>query len=151
MSQSLAQIYLHLVFSTKDRKPFLRDENLREKLHAYLVGICRNQKSPSLIVGGVEDHVHILCRLAKTIAVSDLIRELKRDSSKWIKGESPELQPFQWQSGYGAFSVSPAHVDLLKEYIMDQQEHHRQVSFQDEFRRLCKKYDVEIDERYVWD
>ena len=99
----------------------------------------------------MEDHVHILCRLAKTIAVADLIRELKRDSSKWIKGENPELQPFQWQSGYGAFSISPGHVDALKEYIANQPEHHRQVSFQDEFRRLCQKYGVEIDERYVWD
>ena len=151
MSQSLAQIYLHLVFSTKDRKPFLRNENLREKLHAYLVGISRNQKSPALIIGGVEDHVHILCRLGKTIAVSDLIRELKRDSSKWIKSENPELRPFQWQNGYGAFSISPGHVEILKDYIANQPKHHRQVSFQDEFRRLCQKYGVEIDERYVWD
>jgi REP element-mobilizing transposase RayT len=151
MPQSLAQIYLHLVFSTKDRQPFLCNENLREKLHAYLVGICRNQKTPSLIVGGVEDHVHILCRLGKTIAIADLIRELKRDSSKWIKSENPELQPFQWQSGYGAFSISPGHVDVLREYIEIQQEHHRRFSFQDEFRRMCQKYGVEIDERYVWD
>ena len=103
------------------------------------------------MVGGVEDHVHILCRLAKTIAVSDLIRELKRDSSKWIKNENPELQGFQWQSGYGAFSISLGHVDPLKEYIANQPEHHRRVSFQDEFRRLCRKNGIEIDERYVWD
>ena len=104
-----------------------------------------------LIVGGVEDHVHVLCRLGKTIDVADLIRDLKRDSSKWIKSEQPRLAEFHWQQGYGAFSISPSHVDALKEYIINQEEHHRHESFQDEFRRLCKKYGLEIDERYVWD
>ena len=151
MPQSLVQIYIHLVFSTKHRQPFLQDPAFRERTHAYLKGICENQGSPSLRIGGVEDHVHILCRLSKTLDVSSLIRELKRDSSKWIKLENPRLQDFEWQAGYGAFSVSPGHVDALKDYIDNQVEHHRQESFQDEFRRICKKYGVEIDERYVWD
>jgi len=151
MPQSLVQIYVHLVFSTKHRQPFLRDPALRERTHAYLVGICNNQDSPSLRIGGVEDHVHILCRLSKTLDVSALIRELKRDSSKWIKTQDHELNDFQWQEGYGAFSVSPAHVDPLIEYITNQVEHHRRESFQDEFRRLCQKYGVEINEQYVWD
>ena len=151
MPQSLVRIYVHIVYSTKRRQPFLRDSGLREKTHRYLAGICRNLGSPALIIGGVEDHVHILCRLGKTIATADLIRDLKRDSSKWIKIEQPRLAEFHWQHGYGAFSISPAHVDAVSEYIVDQKAHHRRESFQDEFRRLCRKYGLEIDERYVWD
>ena len=151
MPQSLVQLYTHLVLSTKHRKPFLKDDAVRENLHAYLAGACKNLESPSLIVGGVEDHVHILCRLGKTMSVSVLIRELKRESSKWVKLESPRLAMFQWQNGYGAFSVSPSHVEDLKRYIANQVEHHKTETFQDEFRRLCRKYGIEIDERYVWD
>nr|AFI78504.1 transposase IS200-family protein [uncultured bacterium ws156A7] len=151
MPQSLVQLYTHLVFSTKYRKPFLKDDGLRENLHAYLAGACKNLESSSLIVGGVEDHVHILCRLSKTISVSVLIRELKRESSKWVKSESPGLTMFQWQNGYGAFSISPSHVEDLKRYIANQVEHHKTETFQDEFRRLCRKYGIEIDERHVWD
>ena len=151
MPQSLVQIYVHIVFSTKDRKPFLRDKNVREKLHAYLAGACRNQNCPSLQVGGVEDHVHLLVRLGKTIEISTLIREIKKESSKWVKTEASDLTAFQWQSGYGAFSISPSHIDALIEYIKNQDEHHHKETFQEEFRRLCQKYGVEIDERYVWD
>ena len=148
MGQSLAQIYLHLVFSTKLRKPFLSSDNLQSELHAYLAGACRNLDSPSLQVGGVEDHVHILCQLSKTLSVADLVRELKRESSKWLK---PRIANVQWQQGYGAFSVSPSHVDALKDYIRNQQEHHRIETYQDELRRLFRKYGVEFDERYVWE
>jgi REP element-mobilizing transposase RayT len=130
MPQSLVQLYTHLVFSTKQRKPYLRDYALRERLHAYLAGACNHLKSPSLIVGGVEDHVHTLCRLSKTISIAELIRELKRESSKWVKSESPRLKVFQWQNGYGAFSVSPSHVEDLKAYIANQEEHHKKESFQ---------------------
>ncbi len=98
-----------------------------------------------------EDHVHILCRLSKTLDVSTLIRELKRESSKWIKQEYPQLVEFHWQNGYGAFSISPSHVDALTAYINNQEDHHSRESFQDDFRRLCLKYGIEIDERYVWD
>lgn len=151
MPQSLVQIYVHLVFSTNDRQPFLRDVSFRERVHAYLVGISKNQDSPSLRVGGVEDHVHLLCRLSKTLDVATLIRELKRDSTKWIKVENPELADFHWQNGYGAFSISPSHVPALRQYIANQAEHHSRESYQDAFRRLCKKYGVQIDEQYVLD
>ncbi len=150
MSQSLAQIYLHLVFSTKNRQPFLRDKEFRSRTHAYIAGICKNVGCPAVIVGGVEDHVHILCRLGKTIEVATLVRELKRDSSKWVKEVNSRLADFHWQAGYGAFSVSPGHAEALKEYIQNQEEHHRREGFQDEFRRICHKYGIEIDERYVW-
>ena len=151
MAQSLSQIYLHIVFSTKNRSPFLQDRTLRQRIHAYLAGTCRNLHSPSLIVGGVEDHVHLLLRLGKELNVSTLVRELKRESSKWIKALDPDLRAFYWQQGYGAFSLSPSHVDPLKKYIASQEEHHRRETFQDEFRRLLKKYGIDYDERYVWD
>lgn len=151
MPQSLAQIYLHIVFSTKNRAALLQHAILRTELHRYLGGACRNLDSPSLIVGGAVDHVHILCRLSRTHTVADLVRELKRESSKWLKAKSRELDEFRWQDGYGAFSVSPGHLAALRQYIAGQEAHHRTVSFQDEFRRLLHKYRVEYDERYVWD
>lgn len=151
MPQSLAQVYLHVVFSTKSRRPFLQDPHLRRDLHAYLAGTCKNLQSPAIVIGGVEDHVHVLCRLARTLSIADLVRELKRESSKWVKGHSPHVRAFGWQDGYGAFSISPSHVAALKNYINRQEQHHRRESFQDEFRRLLKKYGVEFDEKYVWD
>ncbi|MBW3543259.1 MAG: IS200/IS605 family transposase [Planctomycetes bacterium] len=151
MPQSLAKVYLHIVFSTKHRAPYLEDRKLRSDCHAYLGGICRNLESPSLIVGGVEDHVHILCWLSRKLAISDFIRELKRSSSKWIKTQDERLSQFHWQDGYGAFSVSPSHVEPLTAYIERQEEHHKRETFQDEFRRLLDKYGIEYDERYVWD
>ncbi|MDZ4819011.1 MAG: IS200/IS605 family transposase [Planctomycetota bacterium] len=151
MPQSLVQIYLHIVFSTKDRRPFLYDSEIRRETEAYLVGVCRQQGCPSLQIGAVEDHLHILCRLGKAIDISELIRELKRDSSKWLKTQSTTLAEFHWQRGYGDFSISPSHVPQLRKYIANQEEHHRSESFQDEFRRLCKKYQLELDERYAWD
>jgi REP element-mobilizing transposase RayT len=151
MPQSLAQLYLHIVFSTKNRARYLQDQALRERTHAYLAGACRNLDSRPIIVGGVEDHVHVFCRLAKTLCVSDLVREMKRESSKWLKEQSPDLASFSWQSGYGAFSISPGHVELLTTYIANQVEHHKEESFQDELRRLLGLYGIEFDERYVWD
>ncbi len=151
MPQSLTQIYLHIIFSTKNRQPFLNNEQIREQTHAYLAGICKNLQCPSLLVGGVADHVHLLTRHSKNVAVADFIGTLKRDSSKWVKEKDRELTSFYWQKGYGAFSVSPSHAESVREYIATQAEHHRGESFQDEFRRLCKKYGVELDERYVWD
>ncbi len=150
MGQSLVQIYVHIVFSTKQRRPFLADTENRERMHAYLAGIYKNQNSPALIVGGVEDHVHLLCRLGKTMDVSRLLLESKKDSSAWAKTEL-SIPNFYWQTGYGAFSISPSHVEQLKSYVAKQEVHHQKESFQDEFRRLCAKYGVEIDERYVWD
>lgn len=151
MPQSLVQVYLHIVFSTKHRQPYLNDEALREKTFAYLAGICKNLECPTLKISGVADHLHLLTRHAKTLAIADFLRELKRSSSTWIKTQGPNLSSFHWQEGYGAFSISPAHVRQVENYIATQHEHHSKESFQDEFRRLCKKYGVAFDERYVWD
>jgi len=153
MPQSLAQIYLHLIWSTKNRTPWLKDRELRTQLYAYMQGICSNLDCPSLQIGGVEDHTHVLCRFGRGISVADLIRDLKRASTKWLKENAPELRDFHWQNGYGAFSISPGHVPGLTNYIATQEEHHRDTreTYQDELRRLCGIYGVEIDERYVWD
>jgi putative transposase len=151
MPQSIAQIYLHIVFSTKGRVPFLTDRAIRKRVHDYLFVTCENLGCPPLRVGGVEDHVHIACRLGKSIAIKDLIKELKRESSQWIKGLSSDLADFYWQSGYGAFSISPGHLKELIPYIDHQEEHHRTESYQDEVRRYCRIYGVELDERYAWD
>jgi putative transposase len=142
---------VHVVFSTKDRRPFLKDRTFREEAHKYLAGTALNLNCPPQKVGGVEDHVHILCRLGKQIDISKLVAELKRESSKWVKERMPNLADFYWQKGYGAFSVSPKHVDALTEYIVNQEEHHKRMSFQDEFRGICERNGVEIDERYVWE
>ncbi len=114
MPQSLSQIWLHVIFSTKNRAPLLPDTQVREKVHAYLAGICNQMKSPALIVGGIADHVHILCNQSKNVALKDEIQNVKQDSSKWIKRQWSDLDNFYWQQGYGAFSVSPPHVDKVR-------------------------------------
>lgn len=151
MPQSLAQVYLHIIFSTKERQQLLDEPTLRDEMHRILGAECNKLDCPVLLVGGVADHVHILCRLGRTISIADLVKEAKRESSLWAKQRLESLGDFHWQAGYGAFSISPAHVDSVREYIANQEEHHRGESFQDEFRRLLAKYAVEWDERYVWD
>jgi len=151
MPQSLAKILVHTVFSTKDRRPFIRDKSLREELHRYLGGILTNQDCQPLIVGGVEDHVHMLSTLARTCQVAEMVKEVKRGSSLWLKTKGPDLHDFAWQSGYGIFSIGYSQVEAVRHYIVGQEEHHRKVSFQDEFREFLKRYEIEFDERYVWD
>jgi putative transposase len=151
MPQSLAQVWLHIVFSTKHREPFLSDPVILRAAHAYLAGTWKALDCPPVCIGGVADHVHILCGLGRTITIADLVKNLKLESSKQIKLKAPNLVDFYWQSGYGAFSVSPGHRGILCDYIRSQEEHHRTESFQDEFRRLMRKYGIEWDERYVWD
>jgi putative transposase len=123
---------------------------IRPRLHAYLVGILDNLKSPSLRTGGVADHVHILFLLGRTISQSELVEEVKKSSSKWMKSEGG-VPGFTWQAGYGVFSVGESQVDAVINYIQNQEEHHRKVTFQEEFRKFLEKYKVPYDERYVWD
>ena len=151
MPQSLARVVLHIVFSTKNRVPFLKDADLRSRLHAYMAGVLQNIGCEPILIGGVEDHVHILCNLSRTITIASLVEEVKKSPSKWMKEQGAAFNDFYWQGGYGAFSVSQSNVEQVRAYIAAQEEHHRKVSFQDEFRTLCRKYGVEIDERYVWD
>ena len=152
MAQSLAQIYVHIVFSTKDRKPWLRDDGVRDQLDAYMATILRdNVDSPALIINGVEDHVHALVRLSRKFPVMKVIQESKVETSKWSKRQASVASDFAWQAGYGAFSVSASVLEEVKKYIQKQQEHHRRMSFQDEFRELCSRHGLELDERYAWD
>ena len=151
MPQSLSVVHIHLVFSTKNRVPFLRDANLRTEMHAYLGGVSANLDCPPTLVGGMEDHVHLLCRLGRTISQADWVKEVKRISSTWIKEREPQMRDFAWQAGYGAFSVSASSVPKVRAYIARQEEHHRKVSFQEEYRAFLRKHGTEWDERYVWD
>lgn len=150
MPHSLAQILVHLVFSTKNREATLPDD-LRDELHAYIGGIVVNLKGTLLKAGSVPDHVHLLVAHPRTCSPAELVEKIKTGTSKWLKTKSPSLTHFHWQSGYGIFSISPTHRPGLEQYIGNQAEHHRTVSFQDEYRSLLEKYDIEIDERYVWD
>jgi REP element-mobilizing transposase RayT len=151
MPQSLANVVLHITFSTKNHAPFLRRESLREALNAYVVGTLDNLGCPSIQVNCVEDHIHILCNLSRTLSIAKLLEEIKKSSSKWIKEQDNAPHDFFWQAGYGAFSVSQSNVGKVKEYIINQQEHHRKMTFQDEFRELLRRHGIEFDERYVWD
>jgi REP element-mobilizing transposase RayT len=151
MPQSLANVLIHVVFSTKNRYPFLVDKNLREEMHAYLGGTCNNLDCRVLTVGGVADHVHILCALSRNLSIAKVVGEIKRGSSKWIKIKGSMLTKFAWQSGYGAFSVSQSDAEGVRRYISTQEEHHRTRTFQDEYRAFLKEYEIQYDERYVWD
>ena len=151
MPQSLARVVLHVVFSTKDRVPFLKDPEIRAGLHAYMAGILQGIGCEPILIGGVEDHVHILCNLSRTITIAGLVEEAKKSPSKWMKEQGAAFTDFYWQGGYGAFSVSQSNVEQVRAYVAAQDEHHRKVSFQDEFRQLLRRYEIEFDERYVWD
>jgi REP element-mobilizing transposase RayT len=151
MPQSLSYVLIHLIFSTKDRKPYLQDKERRARLHAYLATIVRDAECECFCVGGVGDHVHFAIRLSRTVTVAKLVEHLKTSSSKWLKEQGLSVRAFAWQRGYAAFSVSPRDLPALRRYIETQAEHHAKHSFQDELRAFLIKYEVEFDERYVWD
>ena len=150
MSQSLSRILIHIVFSTKDRFPFLADGEMRKQMHAYLAGALNKIGSPAIEVGGVEDHVHILCLLSRNHSVSEVIGKVKANSSSWAKAQGGRCAKYSWQSGYGAFSIDELQIDSLQKYIRDQVEHHRRRAFQEEFREILTRYHVDYDERYIW-
>ena len=151
MPQSLSAVYIHLVFSTKERRPFLREQALRESLHAYLGSVSKQLECPPLLVGGVEDHVHILLSLPATMTVAKALQLIKGGSSKWVHDTFPQHRLFAWQEKYGAFSVSASQLDKIIDYIKTQPEHHRKMTFKEEFVALLKKHQIEYDERYLWD
>ena len=149
MPQSLAQNYLHIVFQTKNRAPLILPE-IEGALYEYMGGICKNLESPSLIIGGHRDHVHILCRLSKIMSLSEFTQKIKSTSSKWVKSKSPSLNNFYWQDGYGAFSVSQSHIEVLINYIKNQHLHHQKISFKEEYLKLLTKYNVEYNPDYLF-
>ena len=150
MSQSLSSVLVHLVFSTKNREPFITPA-IESELHPYMAKIFRELNSPSLALDGTPDHVHVLFSLARTVTIAELVEEIKTNTSKWIKTKGSEFKNFHWQKGYGAFSIGQSNVEALKRYIHGQKRHHKRRTFQDEYREFLKVYQVLFDERYVWD
>ncbi|HUG68853.1 MAG TPA: IS200/IS605 family transposase [Pirellulaceae bacterium] len=150
MGQSLVKNLIHVIYSTKQREPWIADD-IGLELWAYQAGIFKAWESPALEIGGVEDHVHALFSLSKNHALKKVIEEVKKASSKWMKTDGAKNADFYWQGGYAAFSVSQSNVEQVKRYIKNQKEHHRKMTFQDELRGFFKRHEVEYDERYVWD
>lgn len=150
MPQSLVKNYIHIVFSTKRRFPFI-DEQIKSELFSYLAGICKNKESYPISVGGHVDHVHIFCLLSRKIALMSLVEELKSHSSKWIKSKGKQYENFYWQNGYGGFSVKHSEIDVVTNYIKKQEEHHKKVPFKEEYKDFLDNYNLDYDERYVWD
>jgi putative transposase len=150
MSQSLARNLIHLIYSTKHRQQTLTD-SVRPALHAYITGIIADQKCYCLAINSVTDHIHILFELHKTLALATAIQHIKQGSSRWLKTQSPDFQTFEWQNGYGAFSVSASNIQTVTDYIADQQNHHAKQTFQDELRAFLKRHQIPYDEKYLWD
>ena len=150
MAQSLSKIYVHLVFSTKNRERSIPD-HLRPKLHSDMGGILRDNKCIPVEINTEPDHAHVLFILARTEALSEVVGHLKKGATNWLHEQSPEFSGFYWQNGYGAFSVSQSGIAEVQKYVQEQQKHHLKLSFQDEFRALLRKHEIEYDERYVWD
>lgn len=150
MGQSLSQLYLHLTFGTKNRYPFIT-ENFGEFLHGYMAGILKKYESPAIVINSVPDHVHILFRLSKNYALAKVIEEVKKSSSGWVKEQEAGHANFAWQSGYGAFSVSSSVLEKVKKYILNQKQHHKQITYQQEIEEFIKQYDIiEYDKEYFW-
>ncbi len=150
MPQSLSMNLIHLIYSTKNRAAFLTPA-IRSKLYAYQAGILQEWKSPAIVIGGAADHVYALFVLSKNSALCKVVEEVKKGSSKWIKTQGKSFAVFSWQNGYGAFSVSESQVEHVRRYIEQQEEHHRTMTFQEEFRMFPDRHRLEFDERYVWD
>ena len=150
MPQSLHVLSAHIIFSTKERRPWLTPD-LRERVWAYQSRILQNLECNTITVGGTADHIHILCNLGKKYPTTKILEILKKDSSKFVKALDSSLREFHWQDGYGLFSVSPSHFEAVKKYILNQEEHHKRETFQEEYLRILKKYRAPYDERYLWD
>jgi putative transposase len=150
MAHTYASLLTHIIFSTKDRSAFI-DAQLASALHPYLGGIIRELNGTALAINGPTDHVHLLLSLPPNLALSEAMRVLKTNSSRWVHEQWPQRRPFAWQTGYGAFSVSQSNADQVCAYIADQEEHHRLVSFQDEFLAFLKRHGIAYDERYIWE
>jgi REP element-mobilizing transposase RayT len=151
MSQSLSVVHVHLVFSTKLRRAYWQNKETRDELHAYMAAVSRELECPAVMIGGIEDHVHVLARLGRTLSQAEWVKELKRVSALWLKESKPGLHDFQWQNGYAIFAVSHSDVPEVRDYIARQEEHHHRMGFQDELRALLRKHEIGWDERYVWD
>jgi putative transposase len=149
MAQTLVNLMVHVVFSTKNRQPMITPE-VEPELYAYLGGTAKNLDSRCLAAGGTENHLHLLISQSKKVALCHLMEELKKSSSKWIKTKGSAFQTFSWQDGYGAFTIGESQVEALKLYLARQKERHKKQTFEEEFMLLLKKYHVQYDEHYLW-
>jgi putative transposase len=150
MPQSLARLHVHLVFSTKNREPIITDA-VRDSLHAYMATVLQNLGCAPVLINSVEDHIHLLFDLGRTVSVSQVVEDVKKASSKWIKTQGPAFTGFAWQSGYGAFATSESNVEAVRDYIANQRAHHRKKTFQEEYRQFLERHHIAFDKRYVWD
>lgn len=149
MAQSLSKLYVHIIFHVKNNTIKIKKE-IRSELYAYFGSIIKDNESIPIIINGVDDHVHILCVMSKNIALAKLVEEIKRHSSRWIKTKGAAYSKFAWQSGYAGFSVSSSLHDKTKAYIQNQEEHHKKLSFKDEYRLFLKEYGLDYNEDYLW-
>jgi len=150
MPQSLAKIYLHIIFSTKNRNNILHPD-IENELYKYIAGIMKNLNCTTIKIGGTSNHIHILNIFSRTIPIGKLIGTIKKESSKWIKTKGINYHNFHWPNGYGVFSIAHSQVEAVEKYIKNQKEHHKKMTFQEEYRKFLHKYNVDYDERYVWD
>jgi putative transposase len=139
---------VHFVWGTADREPLIRN-SWRDQLHGYIGGILKNKKVTMLAAGGIADHVHVLASLPATVTLSEIASAMKSNSSRWIHENADQSKGFDWQAGYGAFSVSKSSEQRVKAYIQNQQEHHRQRTFSEEFKELLDKHGIPFEERYL--
>lgn len=149
MAQSLSKLYLHIIFHVKNSSPIINIDEEKE-LYAYIGSIIKDNESIPIVINGVQDHIHILCIMSKNIALAKLVEEIKRHSSRWIKTKSSYYSSFGWQGGYAGFSVSPALHDKTKGYIQKQKEHHKKMTFKEEYLLFLKEYDIDFNETYLW-
>ncbi|MDB5344864.1 MAG: transposase [Schlesneria sp.] len=151
MPQSLSRVWLHVTFSTKERRAYLQREDFRDEMLSILFHQIERAGCVPLQTGGWIDHVHLVCGLSRTVAIATLLEHVKVETSKWAKSATHGSPTFSWQSGYGAFSVSQSNLDQVVDYVRRQPAHHAKQSFQEEFRELCRRHELELDERYAWD
>lgn len=149
MSQSLSQLYIHITFHTKHNQDLIKPD-VEKELYAFFGGILKSNKSIPIAINGIDNHVHIFCIMSKSIALCDLLEELKRNSSRWIKTKGDHYKDFAWHGGYGAFSVSPSKVDIVKKYIQKQKLHHKGESYQEEYIRLLKEHGISYNQEHIW-
>ena len=150
MAGTYTKLYYHIVFSTKHRQEFINSA-MEDQLHKYVAGIVRGIGGSCIEINGMPDHVHILSILPPKIAVSDALRDIKANSSKWVHETTPQLHNFGWQDGFAAFTVSKSQVEPVRQYIRDQKQHHRRSDYKQELIGLLEKHEIDYDERYIWD
>jgi len=150
MTQSLSKLYIHTIFHVKNKRIFIRPEEEKE-LYAYIGGIIKQNSSDSIKIGGTENHIHILANMSKNISLSKFLEEIKKNSSRWIKTKDIHYKDFAWQGGYSGYSVSQSKVEVVKKYIERQKEHHKKLSFRDEYLKFLREYGVDFDEKYLWE